>query len=117
MKRLFWKSNKTEKKVFEIINKIQSFFGNKVDNFKVIGKIYSKPDSFEVEFEAYKYFIIYFCYECGFGFCVKSGEYYISILNSQSDYNSITFEKVLGNLKQELELRIPDKFLIKNGWK
>ena len=59
MKRLFWKSNKTEKKVFEIINKIQSFFGNKVDNFKVIGKIYSKPDSFEVEFEAYKYFVLF----------------------------------------------------------
>ena len=50
MKKSFWKSNETEKKVFEIINKIQSFFGNKVDNFKVIGKIYSKPDSFEVEF-------------------------------------------------------------------
>ncbi len=109
--------NRTEKKAFEIIEKIKSFFGNKVDNIRIKGEIYLNPESFEIEFEAYKYFSVYFCYDCGFCFSIKSGDYYISLLGCQKDYESDNFDKFLEEFQKELELRIPDKFLTKYGWK
>ena len=92
---------------------IKYFKNNKVKNFglqKLDDNIYL------VTFEAYDFFYVYceiclnsiFCY-------IKSGSSCITLVNSK-EVEIKDFNDLLRNLEMQIELRIPDKFLISRGW-
>lgn len=72
-----------------------------------------------IRFKAYDYFIVLFNYDKGvIGCSIQYGENsFISLENSQKWYEKADFDVFCKELKKQLELRIPDKFLEANGWK
>lgn len=112
--------NETEQMAYDFNNIIMEKLGNRVDDF-VIDDVSNDPNyrTFVVEFDAYNYFRVLIRYERGFfGCCLKYGEHvYIDLTNSQKWYDNIDMDKFLEELQQELELRIPDKYLEAHGWK
>lgn len=72
---------------------------------------------FSIEFEAYNYFALILNYDRGsFGCAIIAGERGIGIDNSQKWYDKDKLSLFLHDLKEDLESRIPDKFLQRNGW-
>ena len=75
--------------------------------------------TFKIEFKAYDYFFVEFDYEndmCEF-FIVLTKEVKISLTKEPAVYSKITdWDSYLKGIKDELELRIPDKFLKAKGW-
>ncbi|MDH6366894.1 MULTISPECIES: hypothetical protein [unclassified Breznakia] len=110
--------NNTEKMAFEFDSKIRDFFGNRVDNFCVSNVIDDiNHQSFTIEFTAYNYFNLMINYERGrMGAAISSGKLGIGITNSQKWYEEADFYTFFEELKNELELRIPDKYLKHYGW-
>ena len=98
----------------------KKIFGERVDT--ITGYDYAdEPDhqTFKLDFEAYDYFAIEFDYEndmCEF-FIVLTKEVKLSLTKEPAVYSKITdWDKYLKGIKDELELRIPDKFLKAKGW-
>ena len=57
-------------------------------------------------------------YEKGsFGCCIVTGEMGVGLDNSQQWWDKADFDIFFKELKEEIELRIPDKYLIAKGWK
>lgn len=110
--------NETDKKADFMVDKLIVFFGKKIDSI-VIEDVIDVPGhtSFSIKFVAYKYFPIRLNYDRGrFGCCISNGEIGISLENSQKWWDTADFDIFLEELKQEIELRIPDKFLKAKGW-
>ena len=102
----------------EMVDKMIEYFGNRVTEF-VIANVIDDPNhrAFSITFKAYNYFVIRLNYSKGrFGCCIDFGEYGISLDNSQKWWDTADFDVFLEELKQEIELRIPDKFLKAKGW-
>ena len=104
----------------ETRKKIRKIFGERVDT--IAGYDYADEPShqtFKLDFGVYDYFAIEFDYEndiCEF-FIVLSKEVKISITKEPAVYSQITdWDSYLKGIKDELELRIPDKFLKAKGW-
>lgn len=109
--------SKIKKQALKICDAIKEFFKDKVTNVELVSEMINwSPDSFEIQFEAYNFFLVCFTFEMGFGFSIKTGDLYIGLPNSQNDWNKINLNKMFSELQQELELRIPDKFLSNRGW-
>ena len=73
---------------------------------------------FSMSFVAYNYYVIYLNYDRGcFGCCIATGDMGIGLENSQEWYEKADMNIFCRELEQQIELRIPDKFLIANGWK
>ena len=111
--------NETHEMAMNLNNNIKDYFGNRVGNF-VIMNVNDDPNhrEFTIEFLAYKYFYITLNYEKGrFGCGIQTGKHYISLDNSQKWYEKTDFNIFFKELKEELELRIPDKYLEAKGWK
>ena len=102
----------------EMVDKMIEYFGNRVTEFVIAGVINdSSHRAFSITFKAYNYFVIRLNYNKGrFGCCVDFGEYGISLDNSQKWWDTADFDVFFKELKQEIELRIPDKFLKAKGW-
>ena len=75
--------------------------------------------TFKLEFKAYDYFTIEFEYEndlCEF-FLVLTKEAKLSLTKEPAVYSQISdWDKYLKGVMDEIELRIPDKFLKAKGW-
>ena len=101
-----------------IIHLLISYFGEKVTNF-VIDRLSDDPYmEFSIRFEAYKYFNLIFNYDRGhFGCAISHGGYGISLDKSQRFFDEADPDIFLKELQEQLELRIPDKFLEHYGWK
>src|SRR5699024_7415655 len=66
----------------------------------------------------YDYFTIALNYVRGrFGCYISNGDTSISLENSQKWYDKADMNVFFKELQQQLELRIPNKFLEYNGWK
>ena len=66
----------------------------------------------------YKYFYVVLNYDRGsFGCGIPSGNLCVSLDNSQQWYDEADMNIFLKELEQQIELRIPDKFLEFYGWK
>ena len=102
----------------EMVDKMIEYFGNRVTEFVIAGVINDPSHrAFSITFKAYNYFVIRLNYNKGrFGCCVDFGEYGISLDNSQKWWDTADFDVFFKELKQEIELRIPDKFLEAKGW-
>ena len=79
----------------------------------------SNHRAFTINFQAYNYFIVLFNYNRGrIGCSIQYGERtLIRLENSQKWYEEADFDVFCKKLQEQLELRIPDKFLEANGWK
>lgn len=102
-----------------MIDQLIEKFDSKMDDF-VITNVDEDVNhkAFNIDFTAYNYFICLISYERGrFGCSIRNGEYYISLNNSQKWYDEANFDIFFKELKEELELRIPDKYLEAKGWK
>ena len=108
--------NKTEKKVQMVSEMINNYFQNRVENIELYGKVLTNPESFEIRFIAYNYFSVSFTYEIEFGCSILYGDSHLWLQNSQHNWETADFDIFFQELQQELELRIPDKFLESRGW-
>lgn len=111
-------SKKAEQIALEIINEFVSFFGDRMNN-PAIHDVTDEPyQMFNITLEAYNYFYLTFSYNRGsIGCSVVQGKFGIDLENSQQWYDKVDMNMFLKELQQQLELRIPDKFLEYNGWK
>ena len=102
---------------FDIVKRV---FKDKIDDI-VFDDIIDEPNyqTFKLEFKAYDYFTIEFDYEndlCEF-FIVLTKEVKISLTKEPAVYSQISdWDKYLKGVMDEIELRIPDKFLKAKGW-
>lgn len=101
-----------------IIDKMCEYFKNRIKDF-VIKDMYDDANhkSFSVEFSAYNYFPIIFNYDMGrIGYNICFGTRIIALENSQKWWDEADFNILFEELKNELELRIPDKYLSAHDW-
>lgn len=87
----------------------------------LIDDVYDNPNhrKFTVSFKAYDYFLVVFEYDLGsIGCSIKYSDHiFIFLKESQDSYEKTDWDIFCSELKEELELRIPDKFLEARGWK
>ncbi len=101
-----------------IIDEMCNFFNDKVKDF-VIKNLFedSNHKSFSIEFNAYEYFPMIFNYDMGrMGYNICYGNRMIELENSQKWWDEADIKVLFSEMQEELELRIPDKFLQAHGW-
>jgi hypothetical protein len=102
---------------FDIVKRV---FKDKINGI-VFDDIVDEPNhqTFKLDFKADDYFAIEFDYEndmCEF-FIVLTKEAKISLTKEPAVYSQITdWDSYLKGIMDEIELRIPDKFLKAKGW-
>lgn len=104
----------------EVGKTIKEEFGDRIKGIEIFDVV-NEPShwAFKIRFVAYDYFVVVFNYELdiiGFSIEVNGGRY-ISLLSGHNCYSNTDFRKHLQGVQENLELRIPDKFLKANGWK
>ena len=75
------------------------------------------PAVFKIGFFAYDYFYIVFTYELdiiGFSIEVGNGRL-VSVMNTHNCYSNTDMDAYIQRIVEELELRIPDKYLQTHG--
>ena len=113
-------TNKMLELAKETRKKIRGVFGERVDTIAGYDFV-DEPSrqTFKLDFEAYDYFAIEFDYEndlCEF-FLVLTKEAKLSLTKEPAVYSHITdWDSYLRGVMDEIELRIPDKFLKAKGW-
>ncbi len=104
----------------EIGRKIKQSFGNKIRGMEFYDIVEKTGHwSFKICFIAYNYFSVVFSYELdiiGFSIEVGNGKL-LSVINEHNCYSNMDMDSYLQNVIEELELRIPDKYLKIHGWK
>ncbi|MEI3604985.1 hypothetical protein SPD48_04725 [Pseudogracilibacillus sp. SE30717A] len=102
----------------EIIQKLSNYFNNKIGTYSVYNMMDEPYIAFNIIFDLYNYYIINFSYDRGsIGCSIIQGKYGIDLENSQQWYDTADMDVFLQELEQQIELRIPDKFLEFHGWK
>lgn len=112
--------NKTADEMSDIIvDMLINKFEDKVQDFEIFNIVETPYKAFSIRFTAYNYFIVLFNYDRGLiGCSIQYGENnFIGLKNSQEWYEKADFDIFCKELQEQLELRIPDKFLEANGWK
>ena len=110
--------NDTEKMALQFNKIAGEKLEGKVDQFCILD-IHDAVNNraFSIEFIAYDYFPIRLDYDKGrFGCCIMYGDTAIGLNNSQKWWDEADFDIFFDELKEELELRIPDKYLKAHGW-
>jgi hypothetical protein len=112
--------NETGKFAVETSRMIRTYFDHKMDCSGIYDIVEeANHHAFKIDFKAYDYFTIEFDYEndlCEF-FIVLSKEVKLSLTKEPAVYSQIIdWDSYLKGIKDELELRIPDKFLKAKGW-
>lgn len=86
-------------------------------------KIYDLVDepnhhSFKIGFTAYNYFYVVFQYNLDIIGCyIEAGNNIcIPLITDKNCYSDTVIEDYISKIKDELELRIPDKYLKAKGW-
>lgn len=102
----------------EIIEYLSDYFKEKLGSFSVYNLKDEPYKTFNITFDAYNYFIITFSYNRGsIGCSISQGKYGLNLETSQKWYDQVDMDIFLKELEQQIELRIPDKFLEFHGWK
>ena len=111
-------NSNAEEIAINFINRLKSHFGSRVDEFSIYSITDDPYTMFSIKFTAYSYFSIIFNYDRGsFGCCISNGGDGISLKSSQQWYDKADMNIFLKEIEQQIELRIPDKFLKFYGWK
>ncbi|MEC5425164.1 hypothetical protein QGM71_16885 [Virgibacillus sp. C22-A2] len=102
----------------EIKNELKGYFKDKIGSFSIYEQTDTPYTMFSMQFTMYNYFNIVLNYDRGaFGCAIINGEVGISLKSSQKWYDKADMTIFLKELEQQIELRIPDKFLEFHGWK
>lgn len=103
----------------DVMLELQTAFDKIGKNF--ILEIYEESiqhGRFQIEFNAYNYYICVVTYDGGrFGCSIKQGKSYLNLDSKTKWYEEIELNSFFKEMKEELELRIPDKFLIRKGFR
>ena len=100
-----------------IMNKIRNYFDDKIDGFVVEDTDDINQDTFTIRFEAYESFTLYIHYNAGNYSCYfMIGGVKFHFKGVQEYFETEDYETLFSEIKQELELRLPDKFLEARGW-
>ena len=101
-----------------IIDEMCAYFKNRIKDFVIKDLVDDvNHKTFSIEFSAYEYFPIIFHYDMGrIGYNICFGTRIIALEGSQKWWDEADFNILFQELKEELELRIPDKFLKAHGW-
>ena len=110
--------NKADKMAINISEKFSDYFNDEIENISISETTDNPYIMFTIQFTLYNYFNIIFNYNRGaFGCSIVQGDVGIKLKNSQKWYDKADMNVFFKELQQQLELRIPDKFLEYNGWK
>ncbi len=112
--------NKTVEEIAELLTDyLIKYFGDKLEDFEIFNLQDEPYKTFSIRFQAYKYFIILLnCDRGRFGCSIQFGETnYIPLENSQKWIEKADLEVFFKEFKEQIEIRIPDKFLQAKGWK
>lgn len=111
--------NDTQKKAIEISKKIINIMGERISTPKIYDVVHeSNHYAFKIGFIAYDYFSVVFQYELDvIGCYIECGKQEcISLIKGRNCYSDSDLNAYFSEIKNELELRIPDKYLIAKGW-
>lgn len=111
--------NKAEILASKVSDELKERLGDRISSAFSFYRIQDDPwIEFSIEFSVYNFFNIIFNYDRGsFGCSIVNGNLGISLPNSQKWYDKADMDIFCKELQEQLELRIPDKFLEHNGWK
>lgn len=111
-------NNNAKEMAKDFLKNLRKYFDNKVEGFLIYSITDEPYKMFSIKFTAYKYFIIIFNYDRGrFGCSISYGEDGIALTSSQEWYDTADMNIFFKEIQEQIELRIPDKFLEFNGWK
>lgn len=111
-------NNSSEMLIEEITEKLDMYFNDKISSYTILEYTDTPYKMFRIRFSIYNYFNIMLNYDRGrFGCSIIQGEVGISLENSQKWYDKADMNIFLEELEQQIELRIPNKFLEYYGWK
>ncbi|WP_017472972.1 hypothetical protein [Amphibacillus jilinensis] len=97
---------------------IKGHFDNKIGDFTIYNITEEPYEIFNITFDAYHYHIVNFSYNRGsIGCGLSQGKYDIELKTSQEWYDKADMDVFCKELQEQLELRIPNKFLEHYGWK
>lgn len=112
--------NDTHKMAINVSDYLEKNLAGKIGSCDIFNVVDDRNyRAFSIRFKAYDYFMILFNYDRGvIGCSIQYGEKtFIGLENSQKWYEKTDFDVFCKELQEQLELRIPDKFLEANGWK
>ena len=112
--------NKTEEMAMKVVRELRKHMKTKIGCVTVHNVVDDNNHrAFSIHFIAYNYFPILLNYTRGrIGCSIEYSENsFIGLENSQEWYEKADFDVFCKELQEQLELRIPDKFLEANGWK
>jgi hypothetical protein len=112
--------NETDKMAMIVSDFLEKNLADKIGSCNIFNVVDDKNyRAFSIRFKAYDYFIVLFNYDRGvIGCSIQYGERtFIGLENSQKWYEKADFDIFCKELQEQLELRIPNKFLEANGWK
>lgn len=111
--------NKTQLQAVGISKKLRSVLGDRVSNTQIYDVV-DEPNhhSFKIRFLAYNYFAVVFQYDLDIIGChiVFGDGINISLIEGKHCLSDTEIDKYLLDVKKEIELRIPDKYLKDKGW-
>ena len=111
--------NEIQLMAVNISKKFRDILGNRISSTKIYDVV-DVPDhhSFKIKFVAYNYFSIVFQYELDIIGChIEYGnDVCIQLTSDKHCLSDTDIEHYILDLKDEIELRIPDKYLKSKGW-
>ncbi len=111
--------NDTHKKALYVSKTLKSIFAERVSNTQIYDVVHEKNHyAFKLKFIAYNYFVVVFQYELDIiGCSVLYGDgSYIPLSSERHCLSDENLSEYFNEIKKNLELRIPDKYLLANGW-
>lgn len=111
--------NETDKMAISICKKIRNQLEDKISSMQIFDVVEDvNHRAFKIKFIAYDYFVVIFQYELDIiGCSIEIGKSnYISLVKEKKCYSDCNFDEYLLKVKEQLELRIPDKYLASQGW-
>ena len=111
--------NDIQMKAIEVSKKLKSTFGNRITSTKIYDLVdEANHYSFKIGFLAYNYFSVVFQYELDIIGCYIEGgnNACISLILEKHCYSDTNLDDYIAQMKNELEIRIPDKYLKAKGW-
>ena len=110
-------NNELDTFIKSFISHTINFFTNRITGIKIEYMTEEPWWEFAITFRAYDYFNMRMNYDRGFfGWIVENGKYGYSIPTSITSLNEETIPLFLEEMKQGIELRIPDEYLKSKGW-
>lgn len=110
-------TNKSDEIKKVLLSNLKSVLKDKVENICICESRNEPSVTVSIEFEAYRYFVVRLTYDRGsLGCAIINGKYGIAIESSEQWYEKADLSKFFNDIMDDLELRIPNKYLEKNNW-